>query len=206
MSEASNEFVAPLDFATAGRLEFTRGADNVTIHADASTESLYRARFEGAAPDIRVEEGVVRVAYPRSWNPLDLRGHSADVVLNPVVPWSFVVREGASRIDADMRGLRLEAFEIKGGVRDVRLTLPEPSGTVSISIEGGADDLKVFRPRGVAARVGVEGGASELVLDEQLLGAVGGDTTLESPGYSDAENRYEISVSGGSNTVTVAGS
>lgn len=54
-----------------------RGADNVTIHADTSTADLYQARFEGTAPDVRVEDGTIRVDYPRTWHPLDWRKHSA---------------------------------------------------------------------------------------------------------------------------------
>jgi hypothetical protein len=47
MNDARNEFVAPLGSATTGRLEFVRGAYNLTIHPDASTSDLYRARFGG---------------------------------------------------------------------------------------------------------------------------------------------------------------
>jgi len=71
MNDARNEFAAPLGSATNGRLEFARGADNLTIHADTSTADLYRARFEGIAPDVRAEDGTVKVDYPRVWNPLD---------------------------------------------------------------------------------------------------------------------------------------
>ena len=203
MNDSRNEFEAPLGSATAGRLEFVRGAYNLTIHADASMDDLYLARFEGNAPDLRVKDGMVRVAYPRSWNPLAWRRHSADVALNPGVPWAFEVRGGAYRIDADLSRLRLEALEIVGGASEVELTLPEPSGTVSVRIEGGASNLRVRRPRGVAARLHVGGGASKLAFDAQSLGAVGGETTLESSGHAGAADRYEITIIGGANDVSV---
>ncbi len=196
MNEARNEFAAPLGLATAGRLEFTRGADKVTIHADASMDDLYQARFEGAAPDVRVEDGAVRVEYPWAWNPLDWRRHSADIVLNAAVPWGVEAR-GASEVKANLSELRLESFEINGGAHNVELMLPEPSGVVSIRIEGGADNLKVRRPGGVAARAHVEGGVSKLTLDNQHLGAVGGETALESGSYTDATDRYGITITGG---------
>ena len=203
MNDARNEFAAPLGSATTGRLEFVRGAYNATIHADALATDLYRARFEGTVPDVRAEDGTVRVEYPRTWNPLAWRGHSAAIVLNAAVPWGVEVRGVASEIKADLSGLRLESFEIDGGAGNVELTLPEPSGTVSVRIVGGANNLSVRRPEGVAARVHVGGGASKLALDDQRLGAVGGETILESGSYTGATDRYEITVSGGADNVSV---
>lgn len=202
MNDARNEFAAPLGSATTGRLEFVRGAYNATIRADALATDLYRARFEGTAPDVRAEDGTVRVEFPRTWNPLDWRGHSVEIVLNAAVPWGVNVR-GASEIKADLSGLRLEYFEMDGGAHNVELTLPEPSGTVLIRIEGGAKNLSVRRPEGVAARLQVGRGASKLAFDGQRLGAVGGETTLESPGYAGTMDRYEITITGGANDVSV---
>jgi hypothetical protein len=203
MNDARNEYVAPLGSATTGRLEFVRGAYNLTIHPDASTADLYRARFEGTAPDVRVEDGTVRFEYSRTWHPLDWLKSSAHVALNTAVPWGVKVRGGASEIKADLSGLRLESFEINGGAHNVELTIPEPSGTISIRIEGGANNLSVRRPRGVATRLNVGRGASKLVLDSQRLGAVGGETTLESGSYAGATDRYEITITGGANDVSV---
>lgn len=148
-----------------------------------------------------MEDGAVRVEYPRTW-----RRNSADIVLNAAVPWQVEVRGGASDIKADLSGLRLESFEIDGGASNVELTLPEPSGIVSIRIEGGANNLKVHRPGGVAARVRVEGGVSELALDDQRLGVVGGEVSLDGHDYANATNRYEVVVTGGASNLSVAAS
>ena len=203
MNDTSNESAAPLGSTTKGRLEFARGADNVTVRADYSTTDLYHARFEGTAPDVFVEDGTVRIEYSQAWRPRDWRRHSANVALTSAVPWEVEVRGGAARIDADLSGLRLKSFEIDGGVHDVEVTLPEPSGTVSIRVEGGANSLRIRRPRGVQARLHVEGGASKLAFDEQRLGAVRGDTTLGSSGHAGATDRYEITITGGANDVSV---
>ena len=203
MNDTRNEFAAPLGSATVGRLEFGRGTYNLAMHADASTADLYHARFEGTAPDVRAEDGTVRIDYPRSWRPLDWGEHTAEVALNAAVPWGINVRGGAARINADLSGLRLEFFEIDGGVHNVEMTLPEPSGTVSIRVEGGASSLRVRRPRDVATRLHVGRGASKLAFDDQRLGAVGGETTLESGNYTRATDRYEITITGGANDVSV---
>jgi hypothetical protein len=194
----------PLGSATVGRLQFVRGAANVTIRADPGMGDLYRARFGGPEPDVRAEDGTVTVRYPRTLNPLDWRKRSADVALNGSIPWRIAFGGGGlSGLDADLGGLRLESFEVDGGASRVELMLPEPSGTVPIRVEGGASDLTVQRPKGVAASVRVGDGASRLALDGQRLGAVGGETRLESPDYASATDRYEVVVTGGASNVSV---
>lgn len=200
MTDARNEFVAPWARPRPGAWS-SGGAPTTSPYTP--TAQLYRARFEGAAPDVRTQDGTVRIDYPPTWHPLDWRRHSSDVALNAEVPWAVEVRGGASYIKADLGGLRLESFEIGGGANDVELVLPEPSGTVSIRIDGGINNLVVRRPDGVAARLSVGRAASKLVLDGQRLGAVGGGTTLESGSYSAAADRYEITITGGANDVSV---
>jgi hypothetical protein len=83
------------------------------------------------------------------------------------------------------------------------VTLPRPSGTVSVRVSGGASDVTIHRPAGVAARVRVGRGASKLAFDDQHFGAIGGETRLQTPDYGDAADRYDIEVSGGASKLTV---
>ena len=71
-------------------------------------------------------------------------------------------------------------------------------------ISGGASKVALRRPAGTEARAEVSGGASQLVFDDQRLGAVGGRTVLASGGFADAADRYEIRFTGGASQVTVA--
>ncbi len=141
---------APLGSATDWRLRFLSGASNATVHADLSTADLYRACFEGPRPSVRVEGGVVAIKYPRTLHPFDWRKRGADIVLNGSIPWEIGISGGLSRLDADLSELRLGSFSVSGGVTRVELLLAEPSGTVSIRFDGGASDVAVRRPKGVA--------------------------------------------------------
>jgi len=86
---------------------------------------------------------------------------------------------------------------------EIELLLAEPSGEVSIRFDGGASDVVVRRPKGVAVGVLVGGGASKLALDDQHFGAIGGETRLESPEYAGATDRYEITITGGASNLTI---
>lgn len=51
------ELAAPPGAVDTGRLIFAPGASHLTIRVNGAMEDLYRARFEGRIPDVRVEGG-----------------------------------------------------------------------------------------------------------------------------------------------------
>ncbi len=200
------EFAAPLGSLRSGRLVFASGASRLTVRADPSMTDLYRARFEGQAPRVGAEDGTVTIRYPRS--PLSdwlyyLRERPAEIVLNAQVPWDIEIRDGASRLTADLRGLELRSFELSGGASRVEVTLPTPSGIVPVRVLGGASNVAFHRPEGVAAQVRVGGGSTNLAFDDQRFGAVGGEVSLRSPDYEGASDRYDISIGGGASNLTI---
>jgi hypothetical protein len=197
------DFSVPRGSTPSGRLEFTRGAANVTLRVDSSMGDLYRARFEGPLPEVHAQDGAVTIQYPRTFHPFDWRKRAAEVTLNRAIPWQIEFRRGLARLDADLRELRLGSFEIVGGASGVAVKLPRPSGTVSVRVSGGASDVTIYRPAGVAARMSVGRGASKLAFDEQRFGAIGGETRLQTPDYEGAADRYDIEVSGGASKLTV---
>jgi hypothetical protein len=85
----------------------------------------------------------------------------------------------------------------------VTVTLSPPDGSVRVTFAGGVSKLRLRRPEGVAARLELEGGSSTVVFDAHRLGAVSGETRLESPHYARSQNRYEITVLGGAQELSV---
>jgi DNA-binding MarR family transcriptional regulator len=194
---------APLAGVTAGRLEFTKGASKVNLRGDVALTELYRASFEGPAPEITVSGGTVTVQQRRRFRPFDWRAQSADFTLAGGVPWDITLRGGMWKLAADLSALRLTRLEVSGGASDIEIVLPVPAGVVPVRLSGGASKVTLRRPRGTEARAEVSGGASQLVFDGQRLGAVGGRTVLSSSGFADAADRYEIRFAGGASQVTV---
>jgi len=111
-------------------------------------------------------------------------------------------RRPAAR-NLSLGGLDLSGLEVRGGASSFRVELPKPSGTVPVRISGGASEIVVRRPAGVAARVRLKGWASQLTFDDQTFGAIGSDVSLQSPGYEDAAARYDVEVSGSVSDVTL---
>jgi DNA-binding MarR family transcriptional regulator len=195
---------APLEGVTAGRLEFTKGAAKVNLSGDPSLTELYRASFEGPAPEITVKDGTVTVQQRRRFRPFDWRAQSADFALTTAVPWDISLRGGMWKLVADFSALRVTALEVTGGASDIEVTLPAPVGIVPVRVSGGASEVLLRRPAGTEARAEMSGGASQLIFDGQRLGAVGGRMVLASGGFAEAGDRSEIRFTGGASQVTVA--
>jgi DNA-binding MarR family transcriptional regulator len=193
---------SPLGDLAGARLEFPRGAAQVNVRAGDAMDALYRAQVDRSGPAVSAQEGTVTVSYKRSgfrWG----RAGQTEIELNPSIPWSVSVRGGASRLRADLRGLPLRELEMTGGLSHAEVTLPVPATTVEISLTGGVHDLTIHRPAGVALRVRIRGGMSNLRLDTQRLGSVGGTMSWQTPDYDTATGRYDFRLTGGASTITL---
>jgi hypothetical protein len=192
---SAEELAAPLGSVATGRLVFVRGAAHLTIGVDASMEDLYRARFEGKVPEIRVDGGTVTVKYRPS-----LHRTSGELTLSGRVPWAIKANMGMSDVVADLQDLELTGLEISGGASRLELKLPRPKVAVPVRVGAGASNLELIRPAGVPVRVRTGGGASKLAIDE-VHG--GGRIDWRSPDYDQLEGRYDIEIGAGASKVTV---
>jgi hypothetical protein len=191
----AEELVAPLGAVDTGHLVFARGASHLAIRVDGSMEDLYRARFEGKAPEVRVEGGTVTVKYHPSLHPP--RG---EITLTGRIPWSISARFGMSDVVADLEDLELRGWEVSAGASKIEARLPRPKDAVRIRIGAGASHVQLIRPVGVPVRVHIGGGASKLAIDD-FRGS--GKIDWRSPDYDQLEGRYDIEVGAGASNLTV---
>ena len=134
---------------------------------------------------------------------LDWRAREAGIELTPAVPWSIAISGGLSAMAGDLRGLRLHALDLGGGVDELELQLPEPDGTSRIRVSGSAGRLTLVHPRRSAVRVAISGGARDIRFGSQRTRDAHGGLRLETPGASEAPDRFEIEISGGVETLRI---
>jgi hypothetical protein len=125
------------------------------------------------------------------------------LTLTTSVPWELDVHGGAANLDADLRGVELLSLRIGSGASGLEISLPPPVGAVAVTIGGGVSNVRILRPAEVPVRLQVRGGASKLTFDDESLGAVGGRLRLQSDGFAERHDRYEITVGGGASRLTV---
>ncbi|MFN8234392.1 MAG: hypothetical protein U0V56_13310 [Actinomycetota bacterium] len=203
VSDDGRDVEVALGAAPAGRLVFANGTAQLTLRADPSLDRMARARFEGSSPKASLEDETLTFRYPRVGRPFDWRRRRADVTVTTSIPWEIDIRSGAASVVADLRGVVLLGFRVGGGASSVEISLPPPVGAVPVTIGGGASHLRLLRPAEVPVRLLVKGGASKLAFDDESLGAVGGRVRLQSDGFTEAQDRYEVSIGGGASELTV---
>jgi len=203
------EHSAPLAGLTGGRLLIRGGAPDLTLRAargvrtDAGVPALYRARFEGAVPVVRVRNGQVIVHYRGffAW-----RGRRAAMTLNADVPWDLEIQGGASRLTGELSALPLGSLVVSGGASRLDLTLAAPHGLVPVRLVGGASDLRLRLPAASAVRLHMLGGMGRVEMDGRHYKSFGGEAFVESAGAAAAADAYVIEVVGGIGRVVIGGS
>ena len=152
-------------------------------------------------PDIDAKNGTLWIGYRHRG--LDWRERTAELTLNPTIPWFIEVKGGLSELTADLSDLNVSGLQVKGGATDLRLALPVPVGTVPVELKGVVGALDVRRPEGVATQLSVKGAVSRLRFDDQWNGPAGPNAELQTPGFATAKNRYAIDLKGGASSVSV---
>jgi hypothetical protein len=160
------------------------------------------------APRLRVSGSELRVSWPATlgaWLRAVVAAECRDVeiVLHPAVEWTFLVRGGLSRFEADLTGGKLARLDIGGGISNALIDLPAPAGPVPIRISGGVSNFGLRRPAAAGVHLAISGGVSKLRLDDQVLGAIGGGTRLSTGGVAGDISRYAVEISGGASRLEI---
>jgi uncharacterized membrane protein YhaH (DUF805 family) len=183
------------------------GAANVTMRAGSSNDDLFRAHIEysGPKPDVSLDQssGELRIDQSNASGFFFQRHRFVlDLQMNPSVTWKIVVNSGASSDTFKLTGIHVASIELNTGASHEDITLGSPSGTVPITINGGALTAIVHRPSGVEASASVSGGAVNLSFDGRQTHAIG-SLAAQTGDYNSATDRYQIQVDGGASNVTV---
>lgn len=196
-------YSAPLGDQENSRLVVSCGISRLSLRAHEKMTELYQARFEGPIPGVKVKDEVVTIRYPRRLLGLGEKQGTAEIALSTAILWQIVIQGGAAEVAAELGNLHLSGLEVTGGFHMIHLVLPTPSGMVPIKIRGGAAEITIVRPAGVAVRVHLNGWVSELVIDDQAFSGVGNNMRLQSPGFDPIAPYYDIEATSYASKVTI---
>jgi Domain of unknown function (DUF5668) len=204
---------APAGEVAAPHLSLSAGAAQIAVRGGSTGGDLYRATFQSPAdekPDVTLDTatGDLNVNLPgRSgfhWG-TENDHRSVDLILDDQLPWVIGLKTGASQTTLDLSTLKVSSVTVESGASSVNMTLPKPTGTVPISVSGGAMHLTIQRPAGTPIRVTSSGGASSVDVDGQHFGGLfhSGQNFL-SPDYSSATDRYDITIESGASSIQIS--
>jgi hypothetical protein len=199
-------------------VRFAAGQLDVGAWPEADSTQLASMTYDGPAeqaprPSYSVSPtGVGQLQYQVSGhgtpNFAPIGGGSADTTrmsldLSQTVPiTSMTIQTGAANTNLDLSSLQVDNLDVSMGAANTSVKLPKITGTSTAHINGGASNLTVNVPPGVAARIRYRGGLSTINVDTTRFPQV--DTGLyQSPDYDTATSKVDVTLETGFTTIQV---
>jgi hypothetical protein len=182
---------APLDNRTTASFEMLAGANTVHVTIGELGDDLYRISTPddaGIKPSPQILKDAVKLQVAKDG---DGTGGEIEVVLAAKVRWSLRFSGYAETQLVDVSGGQISEIEMVAGMRRAEVTLPQPSGTIPLKINGAVDHLVLKSPVGSPVRIKVGGGAQTVVAGTKTLQNVKAGSTLTPKGWQ-TENRYDV--------------
>ena len=195
-----------LQGASRARVKLSHGAGKLKLHKGAARGELLSGTFTGG----------LRQSANRSDDKLDVKLRTAsdlfgipfldsgerldwDVSLNADVPLELELDSGANSAEIDLRDLQVTSLSLDCGASDTRLLLPA-RGRLHADVDVGAASMDVTIPPGVAARIRIDHGASDVKVDARFP-RVGG--VYKSPDFETAADTVDLDIDAGAATIRI---
>lgn len=198
----------PLGNLSQATVQIDVGATNMTVRSSSDLGSdLYHAHitYSGQKPSVSLDtsSGELHISQGNSgFTFFQNRRFDLDLQINSQVAWKINTNTGASTDTFKLGGVNVTSMDLNTGASREDITLGPPSGTVQITVNGGALTVHLHRANGSQASVEVSGGAVSLDADGHGYHGIGNET-WQSDGFDSATDRYQVMVNGGACTVTM---
>jgi hypothetical protein len=208
-------FSSPTEGASQLTTTVNFGAGKLTVGAlDATNAAAGEMRFTGTedqnpSQSYRVRNGTGELGYSvrgngnfTSWFSPQRAGTEMRVGLSPNLPMRLNLKTGAAESTIDLSKLKLTFLDIDTGASNTFVRLPEAAGVMQANVDGGAANITIEIPLGVAANIEFDGGLSSLHIDQTRFPSVGRDR-YRSPDYDTAVNKVDLKIDLGAANATV---
>ena len=199
IQQRAHEATAALDTGAA-TVDVVSGATTVAVRsADLGPDRIRVVTPDDAAvaPVLDATGDTVTVALRGTGQPGPA---SVTVLLDRRVRWQVRLSGGATDELLDLRDARLTGVDLAAGATRIELRLPAPDRAVPIRMTGGASELAVHVPAGVATGVRVGGGAGSTEVDGIRRTGLAGGTVLSTATDPD---RYDVDAVAGVSTLVL---
>jgi hypothetical protein len=198
----SRQVSAPLDNRTTASFEMLAGANTVHLTIGELGDDLYRISTPddaGIKPSPEIVNDDVKLQVSKDG---DGTGGEIEVVLSAKVRWSLRFSGYAQTQLIDVSGGQVSDIEMVAAMQRAELTLPQPSGTIPLKINGSVDELVVKSPLGSPVRIKVGGGADTVVAGTRTLKNVVAGSTLTPKDWKTGD-RYDVTAGAHISSLTI---
>jgi hypothetical protein len=184
-------------------LAVVAAAGNLTVTTATMPGSLMQVSTpgnSGVRPRLVASAGRVQLSLLATGQ---LGPSAVSIELSSAVSWQLQFSGGTSQTILNLSNGQVAGIDFTAGSSLIQMTLPRPAGTATITLAGGASQVNLTTPPGVAARLRLNAGASSATLAGQTYNGIARGTVLSSPGWAQAASRYDIDAPAGINDISV---
>jgi hypothetical protein len=182
----------------AATLDVVSGVTSVEVSAGTRSGRLYQVRTpagSGIRPLATLDNDTLRVGQTADGKEVGVP--TLDIELARGVRWTVNLDGGATTETVNMTKGSLASLSFGSGVAQASVQLPIPSGTLRLTLAGGATQLSVVAPGGAPAEVKVIGGAGQVSFDGTSHAGVAGGSIFADPAWVGSHNRYAVDLLAG---------
>lgn len=201
-----------LEGATRAQIELNPGVGGIQLAAAKgdSTDLIFGAisldSNQRVTRDFRLAGDVAQYTLRESSGGFNLffpirSGRGWNLQLSRQVPIALTIKNGIGDAAIDLRDVTLSDLRMNVGIGNTTITL-SAKGNYSAKVDGGIGNLNLSIPQGVAARIRTNQGLGNLSVSGQFPRQ--GDLYV-SAGFDTAQNRVDLTVSGGIGNVNLLG-
>jgi hypothetical protein len=194
-----------LQGASEAELRLSHAAGELRVAGGAEPGKLASGTFTGGLDQSANMQGgrlVARMSPPQS--PFFIMPrfdrYDWDVRLNNSIPLALTLQTGANRAILDLAGMRITSLRVETGASQTEVSLPA-EGRFRADFSLGAASLRVNIPQGMAARVRVSQGVSDVRVDQARFPRVG--DVYQSPDFDSAANAVDLKIDAGAAEIRV---
>jgi hypothetical protein len=204
----TRDLTIPLGSAQRARLKIRHGAGRLDIGSSSTPGTLLTGQFAGGVDDDTRMDGdeiTARLRGQSSWSfgfpPSGFQGYNWKMDLTRDVPLRLNLHTGASEAYLDWRDLKVVEFSVDAGASKVEITLPSAAGLTRGKIDTGAASVTIHFPEGVAGRIVLNHGLSEINIDQQRF--IQNGSVYSSTAFESSANRVELSIDAGVGSIKI---
>lgn len=177
-------------------LEIASGTDNAA-EIQSNIRGIYAAfgQNNGKLKMDVSEEGIISGMQPNI-------ARKANVTLGEKISWEIQVTTGASRSKMELKNLDVSSLIIELGAGDAEIHLGDKEKNVALEIKGGVSNVKIYVPENAGIMITTDNGLSANNFD--ALGLVKtGENQFISKGFNIAENKFTVTLSTGISNINI---
>ncbi|TKC03633.1 LiaF transmembrane domain-containing protein [Pedobacter frigoris] len=194
-------FSHPYDDSTAVKTVLNISGGGTSFKLQGATDSLIEARVQNKAGKFSLEtmkqDSVTSIFFKMKgkseWNMGD-GGNDVDFDLNTNPNWEINMNMGAGEVDFDLSGYKVRTFNFDGGAAALDIKFGDLLPITDVNVKTGVADVKLNIPEGSGCRIKTKTGLSS----KDFTGFTKLDNgTYETPNYKASTKKIFINLDGG---------